>query len=75
MNFKEFNEFSVVSSSLTSLEQVSSVYEEVQRVLLRQLYALADDVVEMVRRQVIRDEVPKNESQILILRFRQNPHV
>jgi putative aminopeptidase FrvX len=49
----------MVSRSLTSIEQVSSVKKEVKRVLLGQLNALADDVVEMARGKVIRDEVPK----------------
>ncbi|TNV84603.1 hypothetical protein FGO68_gene5640 [Halteria grandinella] len=40
-----------------SLEQVASVDEEVERVLLRELYALPDDVVEVVRGQVVWHEV------------------
>jgi hypothetical protein len=35
-------------SVLTSLEQIASVDEEVERVLLGKLYALSDDVVEVV---------------------------
>ncbi len=41
-----------------SLEQVLPVHKEVQRVLLRQLYSLANDVVEVIGCQVVRHEVP-----------------
>lgn len=47
-----------LSSFLTSLEQVLSVDEEVEGVLLRQLYALPDDVVEVVGSQVVGHQVP-----------------
>ena len=43
---------------LTSLKQVLAIHEEVERVLLRELDALADDVVEVVGGQVIGHEVP-----------------
>ena len=48
---------------LTSLEQVLAIHEEVEGVLLRELDALADDVVEVVGRQVIRDEIPISENK------------
>ena len=38
---------------LTSLEQVLAIHEEVEGVLLWELNALADDVVEVVGGQVI----------------------
>ncbi len=41
-----------------SLEQVLPVHKEVQRVLLRQLYSLANDVVEVIGGQVVGDKVP-----------------
>ena len=46
---------------LTSLEQVLSIHEEVQRVLLGELDALADDVVEVVGGQVIGHEIPSRK--------------
>ena len=47
-----------MAAVLTSLEQVLAIHEEVQGVFLRELDALADDVVEMVGGQVIGDEIP-----------------
>ena len=43
---------------LTSLEQVLAIHEEVQGVLLGELDALTDDVVEVVGGQVIGHEIP-----------------
>jgi len=51
----------VISFILTSLEQVASVDEEVEGVLLRELYALPYDVVEVICGQVVRHEVPKSK--------------
>ena len=48
---------------LTSFQKVSPVDEEVQRASLRKLDSLSDDVVEMVRREVIRHQVPKRQCQ------------
>lgn len=45
---------------LTTLEEVSTIDEEVEGVLLGELYALADDVVEVVGSQVVGHEVPKS---------------
>ena len=44
-----------IYQALTSLEQVLAIHEEIQGVLLGQLYPLPDDVVEVVGSQVIRD--------------------
>lgn len=43
---------------LTSLEQILAIHEEVKRVLLGELDALADDVVEVVGGQVIGHKIP-----------------
>ena len=49
---------------LTSLEQVLAIHEEVEGVLLRELDALADDVVEVVGGQVIGHEIPISENRV-----------
>jgi hypothetical protein len=46
---------------LTSLEQVLAIHEEVQGVLLGELDALPDDVVEVVGGQVIGHEIPSRK--------------
>ena len=49
---------------LTSLEQVLAIHKEVQGVLLWELDALADDVVEVVGGQVIGHEIPTSENRV-----------
>ena len=41
-----------------ALEQILAVHKEIQRVLLWQLDSLANDIVEMVSSQIVRDQVP-----------------
>ena len=47
-----------------SLQQILAVHEEVQRVLLWQLYALADDIVKVIRGQVVGDKVPTDRQKL-----------
>ena len=47
-----------------SLKQVLTVHKEIQRVLLRQLYSLTDDVVKVISSQIIGDKVPKKSGQL-----------
>jgi len=42
-----------------TLQEVASVHKEIERVLLGQLYALPDDVVEVIRGQVVWNQVPR----------------
>jgi HD-like signal output (HDOD) protein len=44
-----------MSHQCVALEEVASVHKEIEGVLLRQLYALPDDVVEVIRGQVVRN--------------------
>ena len=42
-----------------SLQEISSVYEEVERSSLWELDSLSDDVVEVISREIIWNEIPK----------------
>ena len=48
---------------LTALEDVSAVHKEVERVLLWELYALADDESELVSGEIAWCQVPENNSK------------
>jgi hypothetical protein len=54
---------------LTSFQKVTTVHKEVQRVLLGKLYALSDDVVEVVCSEIVRDQIPKvkNKFRFILL--------
>ena len=42
---------------LTSLEDIASVHKEIERILLWKLYALANDITEVVSCQIVGNEV------------------
>ena len=42
-----------------SLQEISSVYKEVERSSLWELDSLSDDVVEVISREIIWNEIPK----------------
>ena len=53
-------------SRLTALEDVSAVHKEVERVLLRELYALADDESELVGGEVTGRQVPEKQFKVCL---------